>query len=137
MTALQTFAVFNTSTGRINRVLRTLAYVVPQQLQSGEGYIEIPEAIRPTINDYYVQSGAVVYKPVITLNYTKKTLISAVPNDSLTITNLPVPVTVKIHDTEYNVTQDGLEIASSVKGTYKIVIDKFPFKRYQDEYNVI
>jgi len=110
--------VYNKLDGEILRTvdcnIKSLEHQYSQQTQS---YLEVTG----TIDDsrFYVVNEEVVPRPTFSESIS-----------GTTISNLPIPTTVRTNGSSYTIDDGSAELSFSLPGTYKVYLSSFP---YQDK----
>ncbi len=103
--------VVHTSTGLILRTGACPSEMVEIQAQGSETAIQ---AVGSDVDDYVVQD-------IVTKRPNNPTTLS-----DTTLSNLPVPCTIKVNTTEYACTDTSATLSLTYSGTYKIVVEAWP-----------
>lgn len=94
---------------------------------AGEQIIDSPGVLTPDVTHHlhYVKDGEVLLRPVIPS--CDDVTIKADGKDKLNLSGLPKPIVVKVDETEYEITDGKIVFATTDPGTYRFVIDQWPY----------
>jgi hypothetical protein len=101
-----------------------------------EGYVVEDEILGAYLRDnfesfissyyYDIENDLLLERPAITATPDKTSML-ADGVDTVTITGLPVPCTIVIDETSYEVPDGSFAFSTTLAGTYIISIDNFPY----------
>jgi len=111
------YVIYTINTGEITRNIVCPESTIQLQVKSGEDYIENIDIVDDTL--FYIVNETATPRPT----FSESVL-------GTTISNLPIPTTVRTNGNSYTVTDGSAELSFSLPGTYKVYLSSFP---YQDK----
>lgn len=114
--------------GRILQFLQTPDPAPPPMFEIGTAAVRCGRDYDQSSG--YVADGQVVPRP--TLPGFDKTRISADGRDVACLSGLPDPCVVDIDGSLHSVAGSRLELTAGYPGTYRIVIDHWPYRRFEE-----
>jgi len=111
------YVVYITNSGEITKNIVCPESTIQLQLTSEENYIQNIDVVDDT--KFYIVNETVTPRPTFSESVS-----------GTTISNLPIPTTVRTNNSSYTITDGSAELSFSLPGNYKVYLSSFP---YQDK----
>ena len=131
---MSNFVIYDITTGEIVNGINCLPDQMEQNVEIGQGFIEVTAFIDDAEN--YVLAGVITPKPPVTASI-DKTTIAPDGVDTVTVTGIPMGshVTIKGPVSQTGTINDGVaSITVNLPGTYVITIEAFPYLKWENSF---